>query len=230
VQNPDGSWSPLWFGNQDHPNEENLVYGTAKVLMAYRDLGLMDVPEARRGLAWLVANQNEDGGWGSGVWQMRNAEESRSAEHGARSGGDARRPEENEVQAASHAVLSTQYLIPNTPGELKSQNSKFKSEIQNLKSSVEDTALAVEALLAATDDPKVAQVVKNGLLWLIERVESGQHRQPAPIGFYFAKLWYYERLYPLTFTVAALGRACRQFARQNQSPDIPAETASSDAP
>jgi squalene-hopene/tetraprenyl-beta-curcumene cyclase len=48
------------------------------------------------------------------------------------------------------------------------------------------------------------------LTWLVERVERGEHRQPAPIGFYFAKLWYYEKLYPLTFTVAALGRACRE--------------------
>jgi squalene-hopene/tetraprenyl-beta-curcumene cyclase len=54
------------------------------------------------------------------------------------------------------------------------------------------------------------------LAWLIDRVEQSQHRQPAPIGFYFAKLWYYERLYPLTFTVAALGRACRQFAHPAQ--------------
>jgi hypothetical protein len=31
----------------------------------------------------------------------------------------------------------------------------------------------------------------------------------SPIGFYFAKLWYYEKLYPLIFTVSALGHACR---------------------
>ena len=30
--------------------------------------------------------------------------------------------------------------------------------------------------------------------------------EPAPIGFYFAKLWYYERAYPLVFAVGALGR------------------------
>ena len=33
---------------------------------------------------------------------------------------------------------------------------------------------------------------------------------PAPIGFYFAKLWYYEKLYPLVFAVAALGQAIRR--------------------
>ena len=37
-QHDDGSWTPLWFGNQLHPEEENPVYGTARVLLAYRDL------------------------------------------------------------------------------------------------------------------------------------------------------------------------------------------------
>jgi squalene-hopene/tetraprenyl-beta-curcumene cyclase len=40
-------------------------------------------------------------------------------------------------------------------------------------------------------------------------VESGTWRDPAPIGFYFAKLWYYERLYPFIWTVGALGRAAK---------------------
>src|SRR5205807_6954399 len=31
-QRPDGSWLPLWFGNQHAPNEENPTYGTARVL------------------------------------------------------------------------------------------------------------------------------------------------------------------------------------------------------
>ena len=47
------------------------------------------------------------------------------------------------------------------------------------------------------------------LAWLVEAVESGRFRDPTPIGFYFAKLWYFEKLYPLIFTVAALGRAAR---------------------
>ncbi|HXG08977.1 MAG TPA: prenyltransferase/squalene oxidase repeat-containing protein, partial [Gemmataceae bacterium] len=47
-QRPDGSWVPLWFGNQFAPNDENPVYGTARVLAAYRDLDMMDSEPARR--------------------------------------------------------------------------------------------------------------------------------------------------------------------------------------
>jgi squalene-hopene/tetraprenyl-beta-curcumene cyclase len=68
--------------------------------------------------------------------------------------------------------------------------------------SVEETALAVEAL-AGTEEVSAAE---RGAAWLAAQVESGAWREPAPIGFYFAKLWYYERLYPLIWTVGALGK------------------------
>jgi squalene-hopene/tetraprenyl-beta-curcumene cyclase len=184
AQRPDGCWSPLWFGNQDHPREDNPVYGTAKVLMAYRDLALMESPEAQRGVAWLIANQNADGGWGSGVWAR---------------------------------LQNSNCKLQNEPQP--SANLQFA--ITNLHSSIEETALAVEALLAAVSPgpqpPAPSPAAHRGLSWLLDRVENNQHRQPAPIGFYFAKLWYYERLYPLIFTVAALGRACRQFAPPAQA-------------
>lgn len=176
-QHTDGSWSPLWFGNQDHPSEDNPVYGTSKVLMAYRDLGLMESNEAKRGMAWLRENQNPDGGWGSGVW--------------GKSG----------VQSAECRMQRTEYGVPD------SSPSSQPLSPSPLYSSVEETALAVEALLAAASEPEFQPTIEKGLTWLIERVERGEYRNPAPIGFYFAKLWYYERLYPLAFTVGALGRA-----------------------
>jgi squalene-hopene/tetraprenyl-beta-curcumene cyclase len=142
-QRPDGSWLPLWFGNQHAPDDENPTYGTARVLAAYRDLGLMNEEPAVRGVAWLVANQNDDGGWGGG---------------------------------------------------------------RGTPSSVEETALAVEVLVETSETP----AVQRGLAWLVAAVESGALMNPSPIGFYFAKLWYFERLYPIIFSVAALGRACRQ--------------------
>ncbi len=141
-QRPDGSWLPLWFGNQHAPDDENPTYGTARVLAAYRDLGLMDSEQGRRGVAWLLGAQNDDGGWGGG---------------------------------------------------------------RGTPSSMEETALAVEVLLDA--GPAAEAAVGRGLEWLIRRVEEGGLHEPTPIGFYFAKLWYFEKLYPIIFTVAALGRA-----------------------
>jgi squalene-hopene/tetraprenyl-beta-curcumene cyclase len=144
-QRPDGSWVPLWFGNQYATDEENPTYGTARVLAAYRDLDMMNTNCARRGIAWLLAAQDSDGGWGGAA---------------------------------------------------------------GVPSSIEETALAVEVLLDAGHESESA--VNKGVAWLVSQVEAGQLHNPTPIGFYFAKLWYFEKLYPMIFTVAALGRTCRK--------------------
>ena len=60
----------------------------------------------------------------------------------------------------------------------------------------------------------IRPAITAGLSWLIRRVEDGSFREASPIGFYFAKLWYFEALYPLIFTVAALRKAA---AIANQS-------------
>ena len=74
--------------------------------------------------------------------------------------------------------------------------------------SVEETALALTALAQAMpfapEPAVVAHAVTRGANWLIDQVESGAWKNPAPIGFYFARLWYYEKLYPMIFTVGAL--------------------------
>jgi squalene-hopene/tetraprenyl-beta-curcumene cyclase len=149
-QRPDGSWLPLWFGNQHAPDENNSTYGTARVLAAFRDLSVGELATLkeheipRRGVQFLLNIQNADGGWG-----------------GAK----------------------------DTP------------------SSIEETALATEILLAWSSIEGVHGAVERGLVYLVERVENGSFTEPSPIGFYFAKLWYFEKLYPIIFTVAALGRA-----------------------
>jgi squalene-hopene/tetraprenyl-beta-curcumene cyclase len=144
-QRSNGSWVPLWFGNQGVPGDENPNYGTCRVLMAYSALGELGGAEASRGIQWLLSCQNADGGWG-----------------GARG-------------------------VPST---------------------VEETGLAVEALAGAPSE-RVSGAIGGGVQWLMDRVESGDWRNASPIGLYFAKLWYFEKLYPLIFTVAALGRARR---------------------
>ena len=71
-------------------------------------------------------------------------------------------------------------------------------------STIEETALAVEALAGLPADANHSTAVGRGTAWLIEHTDRGRSFPPSPIGFYFAKLWYWEALYPLIWTVAAL--------------------------
>ncbi len=65
IQAPDGSWTPLWFGDQDAQDERSPVYGTA---MTVEYLAGSKDPKARemalKGLEYLLSVQNADGGWG----------------------------------------------------------------------------------------------------------------------------------------------------------------------
>ena len=78
--------------------------------------------------------------------------------------------------------------------------------------SIEETAAALEALAEVREEDKEthAKLEKArdlGLLWLVEQVENNDWKTPSPIGFYFAKLWYFEKLYPMIATVGALTRS-----------------------
>ncbi len=168
-QQRDGSWHALWFGNQDHPQEENPVYGTAKVLLAYRDCRRIDVDVARRGLSWLRSAQNEDGGWGGG-------------------------PGVTDWSCDPKLIDAKTSVGP---------------AIARGPSSVEETALAVESLLVNRHETMFQDTINKGLEWLCYKVEKNEHRECSPIGFYFAKLWYHEKLYPIIFTVSALGQALK---------------------
>jgi squalene-hopene/tetraprenyl-beta-curcumene cyclase len=141
----DGSWVPLWFGNQHDAALENPTYGTAQVLIALRQIRDLGVawPELdgllASGEAWLVSAQNADGGWGG------------------RAG---------------------------------------------LPSTIEETSLAICAL----DGLSTNDVVSRGVNCLLDQTLDGTRFPSAPIGLYFAKLWYSERLYPLVFACWALER------------------------
>lgn len=144
----EGTWVPLWFGNQQELDESNRTYGTVKVLLALTEVGEW-LPRAREsvreGMDWLFRQQQDDGGWGGGVSRM--------------------------------------------PG------------------SIEETALALEALAAAgRDSPEQRVAIQRGVAFLAERTKGGTEFPESPIGLYFAKLWYFERLYPLVWTVSALER------------------------
>jgi squalene-hopene/tetraprenyl-beta-curcumene cyclase len=105
----------------------------------------------------------------------------------------------------------------------------------NTPSSVEETSLAVEALcfaldanpegrqaLAPGDADQTAEGARRGLEWLLKNTDCGRHFPASPIGFYFAKLWYFERLYPVSFAIAALSRADQVRTRLWPQPEMPA--------
>ncbi len=142
-QQPDGAWLPLWFGNERAADEANRTYGTARVLAAYRDLGLSQSREAAAAVQWLCSAQGKDGGWGAE---------------------------------------------------------------QGVEPSVEETALAVEALADPSLPPQAAAAVRAGLHWLLAALAEQTWTRASPIGLYFAKLWYFEKLYPIVFTAGALAR------------------------
>ena len=131
TQRDDGSWLPLWFGNQHAPDDINPTYGTARVVLGLQELAAQHVwlPAGmlEKGRQWLVRAQNSDGSWGG---------------------------------------------------------------FSEGSSSIEETALALEALASPPCEDDAAAAVNAGLVWLMEKVESGEWWRPSPIGFYFAKLWY----------------------------------------
>jgi squalene-hopene/tetraprenyl-beta-curcumene cyclase len=60
----DGSFVPLWFGNEHQRDEQNPVLGTAQVLSACADLQRLDTDMAKRAATWLLVAQHTAGGWG----------------------------------------------------------------------------------------------------------------------------------------------------------------------
>ena len=149
TQADDGSWKALWFGNQYAADHANRVIGTAKVLRALAVVRHR-FDGKQKAMAYLIAQQNEDGGWG---------------------------------------------------GE------------RGIASTMEETAQAVGALASWRNDPEVAQSVGNGIEFLLRGIDEGRLARPAPIGLYFASLWYSERLYPVIWTLEALARTIKPLQR-----------------
>ncbi len=148
-QRADGSWIPLWFGNEHAPDEDNPVYGTAKVLRGLETPFIREHPTAHacamRALQFLFDCQNDDGGWGGN---------------------------------------------------------------RGVPSSVEETGVALCAIAQSqanvndVDNRQRSNAIDAAVSWLMRAVETPP--PASPIGLYFARLWYYEELYPLIFSLDGL--------------------------
>jgi squalene-hopene/tetraprenyl-beta-curcumene cyclase len=196
-QQQDGSWLPLWFGNQDFPEESNPIYGTSRVLVAAAT-GILSTKVQRRGFDFLVSAQNADGGWGGGpsvtAWMKSSGR------------GDVRFVSSVEETALAVDALTTGILYQRNLG----LDPGVASGCRGGENSEDGPKFAGGGADCGTEAYRVAII--RGVEFLLESVQEGRHRVPWPISFYFAKLWYHERLYPLIFATTALGKYLRATA------------------
>ena len=186
TQRPDGAWSPLWFGNQHAPGGENLTYGTTQVLLGLQAWAASS-PSSRPG-ADEAAPSNEAGDRtpASLFWRVALRRDRR--ECGAK-----------EVELRRSRGVAWLLSAQNPGGS-------WGGGVQT-GPSIEETALAVSAL-ASVEEARAA--VERGVDWLIAATDAGRKTPAAPIGLYFAQLWYDEKLYPLIHLAGALERVARR--------------------
>jgi squalene-hopene/tetraprenyl-beta-curcumene cyclase len=68
---------------------------------------------------------------------------------------------------------------------------------------IEETAVAAHALLQA-GGVEAKKSAMRAVEWLLRETKDGTCFPSAPIGLYFARLWYHEKLYPVIWTLQAL--------------------------
>jgi squalene-hopene/tetraprenyl-beta-curcumene cyclase len=208
LQNADGGIPTFCKGWTGLPFDRSSADLTAHTLLAWAAWrSHLDEPLRKRidhgvsrAVAYLISMQGQDGQWAPLWFGNQHASEIENLTYGT-----------SRVLrvAAANADLGVKDLAWNDALE---RAALWIAANQNpdggwggrigTPSSVEETALAVEGQ-AAVRDPDDAAIAR-GVAWLAEHTRGGTHFPPSPIGFYFANLWYFEKLYPLLFTTAAL--------------------------
>jgi squalene-hopene/tetraprenyl-beta-curcumene cyclase len=280
-QQPDGSWHPLWFGNQDREDEENPIYGTSKVLTAA--VHFLDSSAVDRGCKYLLSQQNPDGGWGGGSslnhWLERSGPDTKIttidetnaaviqkitssmeetalavdalltiAKHrgnslptfktpavvfqpdptgmsqGRNRDHSSTKPEtltgNNSPQKfemvgfrGTGGLNSTEDALPNRGGDAVKVSAETTEKTPQGRFTEESSSLSASDAVKDGLDESIIQ----GVEFLLHGLRAGRHQVAWPIGFYFAKLWYHEKLYPHIFTASALGKFLRMSSETPKS-------------
>lgn len=148
YQQENGSWMPLWFGNQHTKNHQNPVYGTARVLTYLYD-----------SLPFLPAN--------SEIVKL--------------------------IEELIHS--GEKFLL-----EVQHENGSWGGN-SSVHGSIEETSLSIAALQGSTHTNQR----EKGFGWL-DKYHQNNGLKAAPIGLYFASLWYDEKMYPITSYLEAVVR------------------------
>lgn len=196
LQNADGGWPTFCRGWGHLPFDRSAPDLTAHALRALHAAGIAGAP-VERGLAYLARTQRGDGAW-LPLWF--------GDQHAA--------DQENPVLGTARVLRALELWQPG--GEAERRGRAFLAAAQHadggwggapgLPPLVETTALAVSALAQGPE-------AERGATWLALAVADGRWTAVAPIGLYFARLWYDEELYPMIWTVEALARVTAAASR-----------------
>ena len=206
LQNRDGGIPTFCRGWGTLPFDRSTPEITAHALRAWQvwlphlegPLVSRVVQATRTALRFLVRNQRPDGAW-TPLWF----------------GNEHARDQENPVYGTAQVLLGIHGLPSGTIPALddaRERGVRFLLHAQRpdgawggnagTPASLEETALASEALCR---HPAFASRRESTTRALSNLLTRPRDLEAAPIGLYFARLWYYETLYPLIFAASALG-------------------------
>ena len=197
LQNSDGGIPTFCRGWGTLPFDRSTPEITAHVMAALH--AWRELPEPRmaaampRMLRYLEKTQHADGWW-EPLWF-----------------GNEHAPGEMNPVYGTAAVLKHLTSLPGTEA-MRARAAAYLEKAQRadgawggapgeLPPSIEETSIALEALALHGGDRAARE---RGAAALLRLTENGTHFPAAPIGLYFARLWYHERLYPLIAATSAL--------------------------
>jgi squalene-hopene/tetraprenyl-beta-curcumene cyclase len=194
LQNDDGGWPTFCRGWGRLPFDRSAPDLTAHALEAF---GRPHWRPVQRGLGYLRRSQREDGAWIPLWFGNQHAPDHENPVLGTANV----LPALIELDEAEPAVRGVAFLL-----DAQDVAGGWGGD-RGVPPTVEETALAVAALAQAPPTVPTVTAARRGTAWLLARIDEDSWQTPAPIGLYFAKLWYSERLYPIIWMVEALGQA-----------------------
>ncbi len=160
-------------------------------------------------IRYLERAQEPDGSWMPLWFGHQDRADGKNPVIGTARVVDALRVHAARTGAGSDGLKQVQTMLARGEAWLLAQQRTDGGWSAGERSTVEETALVVIALTGERGAFEGA--LRRGCGWLVENWESGLSK-PSPVGLYFSLLWYHERLYPLIWTLEALGKNINAFA------------------